>query len=152
MMAKTFRLEVITPDRTVFTGDVVQLKITGEDGGMGILVNHAPMVAVVATGPARLDFPDGSNQWLMLGDGFLEVRDNQVKVLAEVGEKADEIDLPRAEAAERRALERLKAAGVAEVDFARARAALTRAMTRLKILRDLSPSKSRGRGSEQPRF
>ena len=103
------------------------------------------MVATLEVGAARVDTADGEQVVMMIGDGFLEVRDNQVKVLAELGELRDEIDLARAEEAERRALARLKDRAGAEVDFNRAKASLTRAMTRIKILRDLAPGKVQGK-------
>ncbi len=150
-MAQTFNVEFITPDRTVFQGDATALVLPAEGGSLGVLANHAPLVAALEIGIARVDPPQGDSVFLMIGDGFLEVRDNVVKILAELGERDEEIDLALAEAAEKRALERLKERAHQEVDFNRAKAALTRASTRLRILRDLAPAKgARGR-SGQPR-
>jgi len=147
-MAGTFHVEVITPDKSVFEGDAVELTVPAEGGSLGVLANHAPLVSTLVVGPARVTLEGGSETWLMIGDGFLEVRDNQVKILAELGERDDEIDLARAEAAEKRALERLQQSGSQDVDFARARTALARAVGRIKILRGL---KSRGHPGEKPR-
>lgn len=144
-MAKTFNVEFITPDKAVFEGEATSVVLPSDGGSIGILAGHAPLVATLDVGVARVDTVDGEQVLMMVGDGFIEVRDNQVKVLAELGERDDEIDLARAEEAERRALERLKDRVVQEVDFNRAKAALTRAMTRIKILRDLAPGKVRGK-------
>ena len=112
---------------------------------VGTIVEKGEDVATLEVGAARVDTADGEQVVMMIGDGFLEVRDNQVKVLAELGELRDEIDLARAEEAERRALARLKDRAGAEVDFNRAKASLTRAMTRIKILRDLAPGRLQGK-------
>lgn len=142
MAGKAFRFEVITPDATVYDGDVAALSLPAGGGSIGILADHAPMVCTIETGAVRISEAGGGERYLMVGDGFIEVADNRVKLLAEVGERAEDIDLERAEAAERRALERLRDRVRADTDFERARAALTRAMTRVKIVRDLA---ARGR-------
>ena len=139
-MSKTFQVEFITPDRTVFEGEAESLVLPAEGGSLGVLANHAPLVAALEVGEARVGTSSGE-QKLMIGDGFLEVRDNVVKILADTGERDDEIDQARAEAAEQRALERLKSVADKEVDFNRAKAALTRASTRLRIVRGLASSK-----------
>ena len=144
-MEKSFHVEFITPDKSVFEGEATSVVLQAEGGSLGIRAGHAPMVATLEVGAARVDTADGEQVVMMIGDGFLEVRDNQVKVLAELGELRDEIDLARAEEAERRALARLKDSAGAEVDFNRAKASLTRAMTRIKILRDLAPGRLQGK-------
>ncbi|MAE65595.1 MAG: ATP synthase F1 subunit epsilon [Phycisphaeraceae bacterium] len=149
-MAKTFHVEVITPDTTVFEGDAVSLTVPAEGGSLGVLAGHAPLVSTLEVGVACVVGADGSSSYLMIGDGFLEIRDNEVKILAEVGERADAIDLARAEEAERRALDRLKNRQAKDVDFSRAKASLTRALTRIKIIRDLAPGKTR-RKADAPR-
>lgn len=143
MAGKTFRFELITPDRTVFDGEVVSLSIPTGGGTIGILPGHAPLVCTVDVGPVRIEDVDGKFQYLMVGDGFLEVQEKTVKLLAEVGERASDIDVARAEAAEKRALERLRSRLKADTDFERARIALTRAMTRLRIVRDLASAPHR---------
>ena len=143
-MAKTLNVEFITPDRTVFEGEATEVILPVEGGGsIGVLAGHAPLVATLEVGIARVDKADGEQVFMIVGDGFIEVRDNEVKVLAELGERDDEIDLARAEEAERRNRERLKDRVAQEVNFDRAKASLTRAMTRIKILRDLAPGKAR---------
>jgi F-type H+-transporting ATPase subunit epsilon len=135
---KLFRLEVITPERTVFDGDVQSVMLPAESGAMSVLAGHAPLVATLETGAAKVVKADGGRTWLMLGDGFVEVTRNHVRVLADVGEPDDAIDVKRAEESERRARERLKARA-ADVDLVRAEAALARALVRKKIVRDLRP-------------
>ena len=135
MAEKTFQFELITPDRAVFEGAVVSVSVPTGGGSIGILVNHAPLVSLVETGAVRVVDEKGQELLFMVGDGFLEVNDNHVRIMAEVGERESDIDLERAEKAEKRALERLKESVAADVDFERAKQALTRAMTRIKIVR-----------------
>ncbi len=137
---KVFRLEVITPERTVFDGDVQSVTLPAEDGAMSVLAGHAPLVATLEIGPAKVVKADGTKSWLMLGDGFVEVTHNHVRVLADVGEPEDTIDLKRAEESERRARERLKSKA-GDLDLVRAEAALARALVRKKIVRDLRPAR-----------
>jgi len=149
-MPKTFSVEFITPDNTVFQGEATAVRVPAEGGSLGILANHAPLVATTEVGVARVDTVGGDPVYMLVGDGFIEVCDNQVSILAELGERDDDIDLERAEEAERRALERLKDRASGEVDFERAKASLTRAMTRIKILRDLAPGKARRKPGTPP--
>ncbi len=145
-MANTLNVEVITPDATVFQGEATQIILTSGGGAMGILPDHAPLVATLDLGPARVDLPDGGQVFLMVGDGFLEVRDNQVKVLAQVGERDEQIDVERAERSIDRAKERLarRAEAKTDIDFDRVERSLARARIRVKILRDLAPHKRLG--------
>jgi F-type H+-transporting ATPase subunit epsilon len=142
---KTFRLEVVTPDRTVYDGPVIAIRVPAEGGSLGILAHHAPLVCTLETGVVHITEPDGGVRYLMTGDGFLEVKDNHARILAEVGEREEHIDLERAAAAEKRARERLRERLEADFDLARAEAALARALIRQKILRDLVPLREQRR-------
>jgi len=135
---KTFRLEVVTPDRTVYDGPVSAVTLPSEKGSLGILYNHAPLVATLEVGVLTITEAGGATRFVMVGDGFVEVQSNHVRILAQVGERDDQIDLTRAAEAEKRARERLKARRDAEFDLVRAESALARALVRQKIARDLS--------------
>ncbi|MCL6519695.1 MAG: F0F1 ATP synthase subunit epsilon [Armatimonadetes bacterium] len=134
MPQKTFKLEIATPERVVLQVDAVSLVVPGIEGSLGILADHAPLVAELDIGEAVVHQQDGNVMRLAVSGGFIEVRKNIVRILADSAERAEEIDVARAEAAKRRAEERLKerARGV---DYARAEAALKRALTRLKVAR-----------------
>jgi F-type H+-transporting ATPase subunit epsilon len=146
---KPFRLQVVTPDRTVYDESVVSVTVPAEGGRLGILANHAPLIAVLDIGEVDIVEADGDKRMLMTGHGFLEVKDNHVRILARVGERDDEIDLERAESAEKRARERLKAQRGTGVDLARAEAARARAVVREKIARDIGGGR-RGKGPRAP--
>lgn len=134
MPQKAFKLEIATPERVVLQVDAVSLVVPGIEGSLGILADHAPLVAELDIGEAVVRQQDGNVIRLAVSGGFIEVRKNIVRILADSAERAEEIDVARAEAAKRRAEERLKerARGI---DYARAEAALKRALTRLKVAR-----------------
>jgi F-type H+-transporting ATPase subunit epsilon len=133
MPEKTFNLEVITPDRSAVTEEVTALQVTASDGLMGIWANHAPLIAMLATGELHCTDSKGKQKNLAVGEGFVEVLQNNVKVLCDFAEFDEEIDLDRAQKALDRAKERLKHRTDSEIDEIRAEAALRRAMVRLKL-------------------
>ncbi|MCB9831997.1 MAG: ATP synthase F1 subunit epsilon [Planctomycetes bacterium] len=136
MAEKSFEVEIVTPERSVYKGRAKSLVLPAIDGLMGILPNHAPIVAALDIGPVKLEQEDGRVLTLMVSDGFLEMADNHARILADVGEKSSDIDVERAREAERRARERLGLRGKAttdDVDFHRAERALQRALWRLSI-------------------
>ncbi|MSO55851.1 MAG: F0F1 ATP synthase subunit epsilon [Acidobacteria bacterium] len=125
------RLEVITPDRSVVTEQVDEVEIPGADGYFGVLPGHTPLLAVLQVG--ELWYRRGGEKvYLSIAYGFAEVLPDSVTILAQLAERADEIDAARAEAARRRAEERL-AKPVPEMDFERARIALLKSLIRLQV-------------------
>lgn len=133
---KPFQLEIITPERTVLRVDVTSIVAPAATGKIGVLANHAPLVASLDAGPLKVTMADGSTRIFALGGGFLEVAANEARILADSGEPADEIDEERARKAEERARRRLKERAQ-DLDLARAEAALSRAVARTKAVRDL---------------
>ncbi len=133
-MAKhKFNLEIISPNRVFYAGDVLALSVRTTEGDMGIMHDHQPMVVPISSGPLNLKFDEKSSRLAALFGGFCQVSlEGDVTIICEHAEWADEIDKNRAERAKKRAEERL-AKNEAEVDFERARAALSRAITRLNI-------------------
>lgn len=130
MSDKTQRLEIVTPQRKVFSEDVSFLVAPGSEGELGILPNHAPLITSLDIGIMRIQ-QGGKYFKVVVTGGFMEVRDSRVTVLANAAEREHEIDVARAEAAKRRAEERL-AARTADIDLLRAELALKRALMRLK--------------------
>lgn len=125
------RLEVVTAERSVYSDDVDLLIAPGVEGELGILPHHTPLLTVLTMGELRIR--KGQEEISMaISGGFLEVRPDKVVVLADTAERADEIDLERAEAARRRA-EELLVLRPEEADRVRAEAAMRRAMTRLRV-------------------
>lgn len=130
------RLEFVTPARAIVHEDVDEVELPGEEGHFGVLPGHAPLLAALQTG-AMWYRRGGERTYAFLDGGFAEVLPDRVSVLAQVAERAEEIDVQRAEAAKRRAEERLAQPTAPDHDAARARVALLRAITRLEVSREL---------------
>lgn len=123
------KLEVVTAERLVYADEVDVVVAPGVDGEMGILPHHTPLMTMLK--PGEIVFrKDGEETIMAVSGGFLEVRPDKVVVLADAAERGEEIDIERAEAARRRAQERL-AQHPGAVDTARAQAALARSIARL---------------------
>lgn len=124
-------LEIVTPDRAIVHEQVDEVQIPGAEGYFGVLPGHAPLLASLQVG--QLWYRKGSERhYLAVAFGFAEVLPDRVIVLAQVAERAEEIDITRAEAARKRAEARL-AKPVVEMDFERARVAMMKALIRLQV-------------------
>lgn len=130
-MENSYFLEIVTPERKFFSGDVEMVILKTPEGEMGILKGHIPMVVAVAIGPIKIK-KDG--EWLeaVLNEGFMEIRQDKTVILADTAEWPDEIDINRAKAAKERAEERLRSR-LANVEHVRSQTALARALARLKV-------------------
>ncbi len=136
----TIRLDVLTPEKIVFAGDVDMILAWGVGGQLGILPHHAPLTTMLQ--PGDLVFRQaGREQSLVISSGSLEVRPDRVVVSADACERAEEIDLARAEAAKERAQKALHTA-TREVDAAAAEAALRRSLARIKAVEKIRGQRS----------
>ena len=124
-------LDIVTAERVVFSEEVDLVVAPGIDGELGILPRHAALITALRPGEIRIRM-DGREDHLAVGGGFLEVYNDRVIILADSAERAEEIDLARAEEARRRAEERLRMSG-SDVDAERALASLRRSTIRLKV-------------------
>jgi F-type H+-transporting ATPase subunit epsilon len=115
----------------VFSEEVTAVIAWGVEGQLGILPHHAPLMTMLQPGDLMIR-KDREEEYLALSGGFLEVRPDKVIILADACERADEIDVARAEEAKKRAQETMKAAPLT-VDAASAEAALRRSLARLKV-------------------
>ena len=129
-MAKTIRLDIVTPDKVVFSSDVNMVIARATDGDLGILPGHAPLIAGLDIWPVRLLTDEGEKQIAVCG-GFIEARPDGVTILAPCATLPQDIDVARAEAARDRAETRLKSQDP-DIDMMRAEAALKRAIARLR--------------------
>ncbi len=108
-MAETFELEIVTPERLVVKDRAEQIQIPGRNGYLGILPGHAPLITELAVG--EIEYVNaGVSTRLSVAWGFAEVLSDKVTIIAESAELAEDIDVPRAEAARERALEHIKLA------------------------------------------
>jgi len=125
------QLQIVSADRSLVNETVDEVEIPGFDGYFGVLPGHTPLLAVLSVG--ELWYRQGQEKhYLAIAFGFAEVLPDQVTILAQIAETAEEIDLTRAEAAKKRAEERL-AAAVVDMDFERARVALLKALIRVQV-------------------
>jgi F-type H+-transporting ATPase subunit epsilon len=129
---KTIKVSVVTPDGPVYDSDVEMVSTKAQSGELGILPGHIPLVAPLAIGSVRLK-KEGKTNLIAVSGGFLEVRPEQVTVLAQTAERAEDIDVERALRAKERAEQRLREAHQEDVDFRRAELALARAVNRLVV-------------------
>lgn len=127
----TFLLEVVTPERIVYSEQAEMVVVKGAEGELGILPNHIPLVTPLKIAPVRVK-TGGKEQLIAVHGGFMEVRKDKVVILAESAELPEEIDIDRARAAKERAERRLAEKGE-NIDFARAQIALQKAVNRLKV-------------------
>jgi len=134
-MASVFNLEIVTPERKFFSGEVEMVILRTSGGEMGILKDHVPMVTAVDIGPIRI-LKDGKWIEAVLTEGFMEIKHEKTVIFTDTAEWPEEIDVERAKAAKLRAEERL-ARQVSELEYIRSRAALARAMARLKVTREI---------------
>jgi F-type H+-transporting ATPase subunit epsilon len=126
------RLEFVTPERSIAHEDVDEVGIPGEEGSFGVLPGHAPLLAALRTG--EVWYRQGSTRaYAFVAGGFAEVLPDRVTILSPIAERAEDIDIQRAEAAKRRAEEHLSQPVVADVDLEAARRAMMRALARLHV-------------------
>ena len=130
-MVKTFKLEILTLKRTVYSGMVISMVASGIKGKFGVLVRHAPMISSLETGTLKIREPAGKEVLAFVGKGFLMVEKDHVVILPSQAEMASEIDKERARASMERAKKRLREKS-ANLDIPRAEASLARAFTRIK--------------------
>jgi len=125
------QLQIVSADRSLVNEQVDEVEIPGSDGFFGVLPGHTPLLAVLGMG--ELWYRQGQEKhYLSIAFGFAEVQPDRVTILAQMAEKADEIDVARAEAAKKRAEERMVKSTV-DMDFERARIAMMKALIRLQV-------------------
>ena len=133
MLPVKLELEVVTPQRHVLHESVNSVELPGRDGYLGILPGHAPLITELGIG-VLVHHTGVEVHYITLVHGYAEVLPDRVIVLAEISERAEEVDVARAKAALDRARERLAKPGDPEVDWNRARLALERSLIRLQAV------------------
>lgn len=131
-MAKTIRLDIVTPEKVAYSDDVNMVIARTTGGDIGILPGHAALIAALAIWPLRILTDNGELPIAMSG-GFIEVQPEKIIILANYAELPDEIDIARAQTAKERAENRLRGGNKEDIDIARAEFALQRAMIRLTV-------------------
>ncbi|MGD8190346.1 F0F1 ATP synthase subunit epsilon [Brevibacillus ginsengisoli] len=129
-------VEVVTPERVVYSGQAKMVIARGVDGDVGILPNHMPLVTPLKIAPVRIISEGDKETQIAVSGGFLEVHGEKLTILAESAELPEDIDVARAKAAKARAEQRLSEKH-ADLDQRRAEYALQRAINRLDVTKQL---------------
>jgi len=133
------QLQIVSAERSLVNETVDEVQIPGANGYLGVLPGHTPLLTTLQVG--QLWYRQGQDKhFLVIAFGFAEIQPDRVTILAQIAEKADDIDISRAEGAKRRAEERMTKPSV-DMDFERARIAMLKALVRLQVA-----SRSRIRG------
>lgn len=132
MTDQRISLEIVTPEKKIYSADVYYLHAPATAGGIGIYPRHTPIVTALGVGDLGIDDGAGNKEEFFISGGFLDICDDKAVVLARSAEKSEDIDVERAERAKARAEERL-ANPAPDLDSLRAELALKRAIQRIKI-------------------
>lgn len=130
---KQFNLEIITPEKVAYKAEVVGITLPGTNGEFQVLFNHAPLVSTFEVGVIKVLVDENTGVLFATSGGTVDIKENNVLVLANSLERPDQIDIDRAKDSAERARKRLSAEKKEEIDSARAEASLTRAINRLKV-------------------
>ena len=126
-------LEILTPDKLSYSGEVEAVTVPGTVGSFQVLYNHAPLLSTIDIGAIKVEVSKDKTIYFATGGGTIEVLNNKIKILADCLEQVSEIDIERAKKALTRAQERLEKKHIEKIDVPRAEAALARANNRIKI-------------------
>ncbi len=131
---KEIFVEIITPSKSAYKGQVISITVPGTLGNFQVLYNHAALLSSLEIGKIQIEDATGQHIEFATSGGTVEVRDNKVLILADSVESAEEIDVERTKRAIERAKERLATRGKGDVDILRAELALQRAVNRMKFV------------------
>ena len=125
-------LEIVTPEKLAYEGEVDSVQLPGSEGELGVLPHHAPLISTLGAGELRLR-KGGEDEYFAIVGGFLQVLPDKVVVMAETADMASEIDLERAQEARQKAEQVLESSYVEGADLAAARASLQAALIRIRV-------------------
>ncbi len=128
----SIRLEIVTPERLVFSDEVDAVAVPGVEGELGVLPHHAPLITTLGLGELRIRRAGSEEHFAIIG-GFLQVRPDKVVVMAETADMASEIDLELAQEARREAERAIETGYHEGADLAAARASLQQALLRIRV-------------------
>ena len=128
------KLKIVTPEKTIYENEILQISVPTSMGEITILPHHIPLVSVLNAGELKIKDKSGE-QVIAVANGFVEIRaNNEIIILADNAERAEEIDLERAEKARKRATEQMQQTKATEdIDFAKLQAIIDREMNRIKV-------------------
>lgn len=133
-MENTFKLEITTPNRMFYEGEIHFLELNTTEGEIGIYKNHVPVTTVLVPGVIKIYEDENESQKAVIHSGFVEILKDKVTIMAQIAEWPEEIDINRANEAKIRAERRINKEGEG-IDMDRAEAALRRALARIEALK-----------------
>jgi F-type H+-transporting ATPase subunit epsilon len=132
----TFHVDVVSAEASIFSGEAKFVALPGEAGELGILPKHTPLITRIKPGAVRIEKADGSEEFVFVAGGILEVQPNVVTVLADTAIRGKDLDEAKAEEAKKKAEEALRNKDAA-IDYAAAQAELASAVAQLAAIRKL---------------
>ncbi len=129
-----FKLEIVTPERLIYSDDIDLITVPTVQGDISILARHVPLISILEPGEIKIK-KDGDVSFLAIAGGFIQVTGQKVTILADAAERAEEIDLSRAEEARERARNLMQQKQLDKLSHAEAMASLQCALTRIKVAR-----------------
>ena len=136
-MPSTVQLEIVSAEKSLYSGEVAMVVAPGVAGELGLLPSHAPLLTRIKPGVLKVNLPDGEEQFIYVSGGILEAQPDKITVLADAAERGEDLDEAQAEKARALAEEKIRAAGTSSMDYAAARAELAQAAAQLQAIRKL---------------
>jgi len=142
-MDKTMHIDIVTPEKITFQGDIKEIMAPGIEGEFGVLPGHAPFATVLRAGVVTIINNSGAEEIIAISGGYVEVESSKVILLVETAEKSEEIDADRAKRKLDEKERLLKGKSVKDIDFDRIQASLLKEMARMKAI-EIFQKKRRG--------
>ena len=136
-MPNTIQLEIVSAEKSLYSGEVAMVVAPGIAGELGLLPAHAPLLTRIRPGVLKLNMPDGEEEFVYVSGGVLEVQPEKITVLADVAERGEDLDEEEAEKSRKQAEEKMRSAGSSSMDYAAAQAELAQAVAQLQAIRKL---------------
>ncbi|MGI9306513.1 MAG: F0F1 ATP synthase subunit epsilon [Gammaproteobacteria bacterium] len=133
-MAKTIKIEVVSSEKSLYSGEAAMIVAPGEGGELGILPGHTPLLTRIKPGVLKINLPDGGEEFIYVSGGVLEAQPDKITVLADVAERGDALDEARAEEARQAAEAKLQSGEGKGMDYAAAQAELAQAVAQLQAI------------------
>jgi len=133
MAAKTYQLDVVSAEKSMFSGLVQKIQVSGSEGELGIFPGHAPLLTAIKPGMVRIVKPQGDDEFIYLSGGLLEVQPEVVILLADTAIRGKDLDEAKALEAKRKAEEHIRNSH-GDVDYAQASAELAKALAKLRVI------------------
>ncbi|OCG44329.1 F0F1 ATP synthase subunit epsilon [Gilliamella sp. Choc4-2] len=133
MALTSYRLEVVSAESHLFSGDVQRIRVTGKEGELGIYPGHTPLLTAIKPGMVGIVKANGEEEFIYLSGGILEVQPNIVTILADTAIRGEDLDEARAQEAVRQAQEHINHPS-GDMSFAQASAELSKALAKIRVI------------------